>query len=156
MRFKKLRWMVAVFCLLVSVRLMAGALKIEGYGAAGPAILSVISFLVSILLISAETALPLAEWCAKPFENLFFPSDQFTKPPLSYLLARRYAREQRLEDAVGEYEKIIHYYPEERTAYRELLELTRSMGATELHEEYVALFKKHFHEDPPEEPPASP
>lgn len=144
MRFVKLRWSLAGLCLLGSVWMMAAALKIEGLGAAFPVIFSMVGFVAFVLLIAPETAFRLAEWIAKPFAALFYPTDEFKKPPLNYLLARRYSQERRLEDAVAEYEKILHYYPEERDACVELLELTTNLNAPELHAKYLALFRKRF------------
>lgn len=140
----KLRWVLAALSLLGSTLLMASALKMGGLGAAFPAILSMAGFLSCVLLIAPETAFKLAEWIAKPFAASFYPTEEFNKPPLSYLLARRYSQERRLEDAVSEYEKILHYYPEERDAYVELLELTERLGDPERHAQYLALFQKRF------------
>lgn len=144
MRFIKLRWALAALSLLGSVLLMASALKMGGLGAAFPVILSMAGFLLCVLLIAPETAFKLAEWIAKPFAALFYPTEEFNKPLLSYMLARRYSQERRLEDAVSEYEKILHYYPEERDAYVELLELTERLGDPERHAQYLALFQKRF------------
>lgn len=140
----KLRWILAALSLLGSGLLMASALKMGGLGAAFPVILSMAGFLSCVLLIAPETAFKLAEWIAKPFAALFYPTEEFNKPSLSYLLARRYSQERRLEDAVSEYEKILHYYPEERDAYVELLELTERLGDPERHSQYLALFQKRF------------
>jgi tetratricopeptide (TPR) repeat protein len=99
-------------------------------------------FLMAVLLIAPDTVVKIAEWCAKPFADLFYPSDEFEKPPLSYKLARRYKQERRVDEAVQEYEKILFYYPKERDAYVELIELARQAGDDELREKYEALLRE--------------
>lgn len=138
-------------CLLVSIRLMTTGFKVEGVGAVVLVLPSLALFISFLILIAPETAFRLAEWCAKPFADLFFPSEEFSKPALSYTLARRYAQDGRLDDAMLEYEKILYYYPDERTAYKELLELTRRMGDENAHQKYAAAFKKRFGEELPED-----
>ncbi|MFO1482581.1 MAG: hypothetical protein U1F71_04370 [Verrucomicrobiaceae bacterium] len=120
------------------------AFKIGGMGAAGPVIVSMVMFVSTVLLIAPETAFWLAEQIAKPLASLFYPSDSFKKPPLSYTLARRYRNERRFDDAATQYEGIIKYYPEEKDAYLELLDVTRQMEDTGLTEKITALLCKRF------------
>jgi tetratricopeptide (TPR) repeat protein len=103
-----------------------------------------VAFVSTVLLIAPETAFWLAEQIARPFANLFYPSDTFKKPPVSYLLARRYRMERRFEDAVTQYENIIEFHPEERDAHLELIELARQMGDEELADKYNALLRRRF------------
>lgn len=130
--------------LLASIWLMKAAFKIAGIGAAGPVILSLVLFVSTVLLIAPETAFWLAEQVAKPFAALFYPSDSFKKPPLSYVLARRYRNERRWEEAAAQYESIIEYYPEERDAHLELLEVAHELGDEQLIEKYTALTRRRF------------
>jgi tetratricopeptide (TPR) repeat protein len=146
MKFLRTRWFLALLALAASIWLMKAALKMQGMGAAGPVILSMVSFLTAALLISPETAFWLAEQIAKPFANLFFPSESFKKPPVSYLLARRYRAERRFEEAVAQYENIIEFHPLERDAYVELIEVARQVGDDELAEKYAALMQRRFPE----------
>lgn len=83
MKFVRTRWILALLSLAASMWLMKAALKMAGIGAAGPVILSMVAFVSAVLLIAPETAFWLAEQIAKPFANLFFPSDSFKKPPVS-------------------------------------------------------------------------
>lgn len=152
MRWKIARWILAGVVLLTSSWLMAGALKMDGLGAALPVIMSMALFVTFMLLIAPDTAFKLAELCARPFAELFYPSDEFEKPPLSYVLARRYSQERRLEQAVQEYEKILHYYPEERDACLELIELAQRVGDDELREKYTALYEERFAPESSDEP----
>ena len=69
-------------------------------GAAFPVIGSMLLFLIAVLLMAPDTAVKLAELCAKPFAEMFYPSEEFEKPPLSYKLARRYSQERRVDAAV--------------------------------------------------------
>jgi len=120
---------------------MSAGLKTDWLGAAFPVIGSMLLFLIAVLLMAPDTAVKLAELCAKPFAELFYPADEFEKPPLSYLLARRYSQERRVDAAVQEYEKILFYYPEERSAYAAVIELAQRVGDAELRERYEGLLK---------------
>lgn len=128
---------------------MAAGLKIEGFGASGHIVFSLAAFVTSVLLVAPETAMRLAEWCGRPFANILFPSDEFSKPPLSYRLARRYRTEMRHEDAIEQYENIIRHHPREADAYLELLEVAHQMGDGKLQQKYAALFRKRFKRDVP-------
>lgn len=149
MKWVKLRWLLAACTLLLSIKLMVKAYQIESMGAAFPVLMSVGSFLATVLLIAPETARRLAEWCARPFANIFFPSDEFSRPPLSYKLARHYRQTQRWKDAAQQYRKIIRYYPSEKDAYLELLDVAEQMGDTESLRKYKSLYRKRFKEDLP-------
>ena len=123
---------------------MSAGLKMEWLAAAFPVIGSMLLLLMAVLLIAPDTAVKIAEWCAKPFADLFYPSDEYEKPPLSYKLARRYKQERRVDEAVQEYEKILYYYPKERDAYVELIELAKQAGDDELREKYEGLLREKF------------
>ena len=142
MNWQKARRILAGLVFLTSAWLMSAALKMGWLGAAFPVIGSMLLFLTAMLLMAPDTVFKIAELCAKPFADLFFPSDEFEKPPLSYLLARRYSQERKLDAAVQEYEKILFYYPEERAAYLELIELARRVGDEELREKYEGLLNQ--------------
>ena len=142
MNWQKARWILAGLALVASVWLMSAGVKMGWLAAAFPVIGSMLLFLTAVLLIAPDTAVKIAEWIAKPFADLFYPSDEFEKPPLSYLLARRYSQERRVDAAVQEYEKILFYYPEERTAYLELIELAQRVGDEELREKYEGLLRE--------------
>ena len=144
MHWKTVRRILAGVALLASVWLMSAGLKMEWLAAAFPVIGSMLLLLMAVLLIAPDTAVKIAEWCAKPFADLFYPSDEFEKPPLSYKLARRYKQERRVDDAVQEYEKILYYYPMERDAYVELIELAKQAGDDELQEKYEGLLREKF------------
>lgn len=138
------RWILACMTMLASIGLMKAAFNIGGMGAAGPTIVSMVMFVSTVLLIAPETAFWLAEQIAKPLANLFYPSDSFKKPPLSYALARRYRNERRFDDAATQYESIIKFYPEEKDAYLELLDVARQMEDAGLSEKITALLHKRF------------
>jgi len=142
MNWQKARWILAGLALVASVWLMSAGVKMSWLAAAFPVIGSMLLHVTAVLLVAPDTAFKIAEWIAKPFADLFYPSDEFEKPPLSYLLARRYSQERRVEEAVQEYEKILFYYPEERDAYLELIELAKRVGDEELREKYEGLLRK--------------
>lgn len=144
MNTQKARWMLAGLALVASVWLMSAGVKMGWLAAAFPVIGSMLLLVTAVLLVAPDTAVKIAEWIAKPFADLFYPSDEFEKPPLSYLLARRYSQERRVDAAVQEYEKILFYYPDERTAYLELIELAQRVGDEELREKYEGLLREKF------------
>lgn len=148
MRWVKLRWFLAAGCLLASWALMSAALKMEGMDAAPHVIFSVLAFVNAVLLTAPETALRVAEWFGRLCSGIFFPSEEFSKPPLSYRLARRYRDEKRYEDAARQYRKIIRHYPDEADAYVELLDVARQMGDRDLAREYRIRFRRRFRQEP--------
>jgi len=148
MKWVKTRWLLAAGCFVFSWKLMAAGLRMEGMGAAPYVIFSMAGFLITVFLTSPETALRMAEWCSRPFVAILFPSDEFAKPPLTYRLARRYRGEKRWEDAARQYRKIIRYYPKERDAYLELLDVAAQMGDRKLKRKYAALFQRRFAQRP--------
>ena len=144
MRFALFRWSTAALCVVGSAVLMTKAMKIAGIGAAGHVIGSMIGLVTAVLLVAPETAIRVAEWCSRPFTDLLFPSERLSKPPLSYRLARYYSGALRLEEAVEEYRSIIHYYPEERDAYRELISVARRLGQEDVCQKYEEQFRHRF------------
>ncbi len=147
MRLVKTRWSLACACVVFSVLVMAMTLKRSDMGALFPIMLSVMSFVAAVLLVAPETAMKLAELCSRPVTNIVFPSERFTKPPLSYQIARRHRTMQRLEEALVEYQSIIENYPGEREAYLELLDVAAKLGDTKACEKYKARFKRQFGEE---------
>src|SRR4051812_37032990 len=107
MKWVKTRWFLATGCLLISCRLMAAGLRMEGFGAAPFVIFSAAGFLLTVLLTTPETALTVAEWIGQKCAGIFFPGDEFPRPPLTYRLARYYRQERRWVDAARQYRKII-------------------------------------------------
>jgi hypothetical protein len=64
---------------------------------------------------------------ARFFSGFVFP-EETGKAPLDYTLARFYAKNGRLAEALEQYFKILENYPQEIAAYREGLEVARSTG----------------------------
>ena len=141
MNWQKARRILAGLALVASVWMMTAAMKMDWLSAALLVIGSMLLLVTTVLLLAPDTAFKLAEWIAKPFAELFFPSDEFEKPPLSYKLARRYSQERKVEAAVQEYEKILFYYPEERDAYLEVIELAQRVRDEELRERFEEMLK---------------
>lgn len=134
--------LLAAIALLASVWLMVAALESSWLAAAFPVIGSLLLFVTSVVLTAPDTAVKIAEWIARPFAALFYPDEEFEKPPLSYVLARKYSQERKVEAAVQEYEKILYYYPEERDAYLELIELAQRVGDEELRLKYEEMMRE--------------
>lgn len=143
-----LRWLLAGGFLYVAVRQMSTALKIDGLAAAPFLLFGIGSFIVAIFLIAPETVVRICEFCSRPLTNLVYPNAMADKPPLSYRLAHLYRKQTRYADAVEEYQKIIQYYPRERTAYLELLTLARDIDHAKLYDKYAKLFMKRFRDVP--------
>ncbi|MDB6004371.1 MAG: hypothetical protein JWR15_1358 [Prosthecobacter sp.] len=142
MNWQKARWILAGLALLTSAWLMGKGLKMNWLAAAFPVIGSVLLFLTFVVLMAPDSAVKLAEWIARPFAALFYPDEEFEKPPLSYVLARKYSQERKVDAAMQEYEKILFYYPEERAAYLEVIELAQRVGDVELRERYEGLLRE--------------
>lgn len=149
MKWVNLRWFLAAGSFLLSLKLMVTGLMSGGIAAAPPVIFSAFAFLGGVILIVPETCLRLAEWIGQKFAGIFFPNDEFSRPPLSYRLANRYRDEHRWEDAALQYRRIIRYYPRERTAYLELMEVADHLGDQRLREEYARRYRKRFGFEPP-------
>ena len=152
MRWIIARWFFAVLCLAASAHLMRQGLKHNGISAAGPVIFSLCAFVTSVLLMAPETAVRLAEAFGALFADLLFPSERFSKPPLSYHMARHYHTCGRLEESLSHYESIIQHYPGERDAYLELLEVARALGDKRRLSRYTARYARQFGH-PPTVPP---
>ena len=143
-----LRWLLAGGCLYFSVRQMMAALKVDGFAAAPFLFFGIGAFITALLLITPETVVKICEFCSRPLTNIIYPSATADKPPLSYRLAHLYRKQLRFADAAEEYQKIIHYYPRERTAYLELLALAREVDHTRLYDKYAKLYMKRFKDVP--------
>jgi hypothetical protein len=155
MSWKKTRWLLAAGCLLLSWKLMASVLRVDGFSldalsAAPSAIFSVASFVIAVFLMAPETAFRAAEVFSRPFVAILFPSEHFSRPPLNYRLARYYRDMKRWDDAARQYRKIIRYYPKERDAYVELLDVAAKMHDDEMHQKYKRLLRKRFREKYPQ------
>ena len=146
MKATKTRWVLALLCAGVTAKLVHDAVGMEGLAAFGRMIGGLLGMITTVLLISPETVFKVAEWCARLFVGMIWPSAQLEKPPLNYRLARYYTRSQRLEEAVAEYQKIIHFYPKERNAYQELIAVAIQLGDEELRVKYAALLREQLGE----------
>ncbi|MFC5453841.1 hypothetical protein [Prosthecobacter fluviatilis] len=155
MHWQKARRILAGLALLASVWLMCAALRMDWLSAAFLVIGSMLLLVAAVLLLAPDTAVKLAEWIAQPFAELFYPSEEFEKPPLSYVLARKYSQERKVEAAVQEYEKILFYYPEERSAYLELIELAQRVGDEELRERFEGMMRRALAPSPGSSQPPS-
>lgn len=138
------RWMLAFGCSVFCVKLMIKGLEQEGFSAAPFLIISFASVISAILLIAPETVVKIAEAFSRLFTSIIFPDEKFARPPLSYLLARRYTEELRSADAINEYLNILYYYPREKAAYLELMALAKSTGHEKIYRKYSRKFHRRF------------
>ena len=98
----------------------------------------------SVFWIIPETVTPIAEFIGDCWASVFFPNARFQKPPLSYLLVEFYCKHGRHEEAIVEYLKIIRHYPDEQRAYLDVIQLCKTIGATEMAAKYERRFRKRF------------
>ncbi len=138
------RWLLALVSTYFCVRETRKALTSGGPTAAVLLLVAVGALIAAVLLISKETIEPIAEYCGRPFANLIFPNAKFSKPALSYILARSYSKQMRYAEAISEYEKIINNYPREKVAYLELISVCGLSGEEELAHLWKTRFRKRF------------
>jgi tetratricopeptide (TPR) repeat protein len=143
-----LRWTLAAACIYHVVATMTAALKISGIAAAAYLLIAFGALFAGVLLISPETVTRFCGYCSRILTGIIFPDAQYDKPKLSYILARTYSKQMRYSEAFEQYKKIIHYYPREKTAYIELIELLERAGENKLCIRYRRRFKRLFHQDP--------
>jgi hypothetical protein len=142
-----LRWLFALGCLYLCFRLTRSALGIQSIASFHAAPLLVVAFglfFAALLLTSKEVIIPLSELVGGFFISFLHPNARFSKPPLSYILARSYARQMRYTEAFEEYKKIVHYYPNELEAYREIIAVCNAAGAGKLAHRYEKKFRRRF------------
>lgn len=69
-----------------------------------------------LIVLAIQVAFPIAGVIGDWFSRIYMPAATET-PPASYILADLYERERRWEQSMAEFEKIIHYHPEEIPAH---------------------------------------
>lgn len=82
-----------------------------------------------VILVAVLVSPVLTELIAYPVGLLFWPEERPVPPPL-FKLTAYYVKQGRFEDAIAEYEKILHYHPQESRAYEELIEVLAQAGAS--------------------------
>ena len=108
--FILIRWVIALTFLIKGSFILAGAAGGEGGGFAGAAAYAMFAFalVISGVLLTTRELVP---WVSAPIwrfiTGLVFPDDKFDRPPVNYALARSYRQQQRLDDAIEEYLKIV-------------------------------------------------
>ncbi len=135
-KFFALRWTLSAVSFIGFFLLMGKAFEISSFSSAAYMIYGFSALIISILFTVPETVIPLCEFFSRIFTSIIFPDDKFRKPMLTYILARRYAKEARYVEAIYEYRKIIHYYPDELEAYEELISISGISGQVSLAEKY--------------------
>ena len=137
-----LRWLLSSSLFVLFVILVRAAFKMESLGAAPYVIFSLVCLISAILLLIPETVKPTTQYLSARIVAFVFPDHKFSKPALTYTLARRYIELERYDDAVQEYAKIIHYYPGEIEAYLGMISASSLAGETQLAEKYKKQLKK--------------
>ena len=140
-KLRILRWLFSASLFVLFVILMLVAFNMGSFGAAPYVIFSLVCFIASILLLIPETVKPTCHYLSGLIVSFIFPDHKFSKPSLSYALARRYIEQSRYDDAMQEYGKIIHYYPGEIEAYLGMISASSLAGETQLAEKYKKKLK---------------
>lgn len=125
------RWLLAVALLYGAYWFANRALLYEGFSALSYLLAFAVQLISSAILIAPELAHCLGGIIFKPLVSIFLPDEKFFRPPLSYILARKYAQDKRYQDAVQEYLKIIKHYPDEREPYEEIIRIATFVGDTQ-------------------------
>ncbi len=142
------RWLCSasffiMFAILIKGVFAHGAVYTpDAYEALPFVIFSLVSLVVAILLLIPETVKPTTDYLSGLIVGLVFPDHKFGKPALTYLLARRYIEQERYDDAIDEYAKIIHYYPDEVEAYLGIISSCSLVGEMRLAEKYMKQLRK--------------
>jgi hypothetical protein len=124
------KWLLAAALLGGSYWFAVRALSYDGLSAFSYLLLAAAQLISSVILIAPELAHCVGGIISKPFASLFLPDEKFSRPLLSYILARKYAREMRYQEAVEEYLQIIKHYPGEREPYVEIIRIANLAGDT--------------------------
>ena len=122
------KWLLAAALLYGAYWFAVRALSYDGLSAFSYLLLAAAQLISSVILIAPELAHCVGGIISKPFASLFLPDEKFSRPSLSYILARKYAREMRYQEAVEEYLQIIKHYPGEREPYVEIIRIANLAG----------------------------
>jgi hypothetical protein len=132
--FILIRWIIALTLLIKGSLMLAGAAGGEGGGFAGAAAYALFAFalIISGALLTTRELVP---WVSAPIwrfiTGLVFPDEKFDRPPVNYALPRSYRQQQRFDDAIEEYLKIVHHHPQELAAYLEGMDAMVQAGDVE-------------------------
>ena len=139
------RWGAALGLGFVALRFLATATRSEYYlNAFTPCLYGFAALIGAVLLLGPE----LVAWAAIPvyraLNSIFFPAATGT-PPVDYTLARFYRKRERYEESIEQYFKIVHYHPEELTAYLEGIETAFLAGEEESASKLYRLGMRRLH-----------
>ena len=149
MKIRIFRWLLAtglwIFCAFEFKAVLASG---GGFGGVPALLFGFGAFISGLLLVSPEIIQPVSGFFADFFIDLIYPGSRESKPALSYLLARRYHDQMRLAESIAEYQKILHYYPKEKDAYREILLVAQEAGDERTFRKYSRRYTRRFGELP--------
>jgi tetratricopeptide (TPR) repeat protein len=99
-----------------------------------------------LIIVAITVAFPIAEVIGIWVSRFYMPAASGI-PPVSYILAVRYELERQWEKSLNEYEKIIHYHPNELPAHLGRMRVTlRGFDDAKLAESYYRKSQKQFKE----------
>ena len=123
------RWIAAALVGGGGLWLLARVMVAESSWVAifGKSLFGLAAMISGVLLIAPECV----GWALAPFtgllDRILLPSDS-GPPPADYTLARLYGGQFRYEEACEEYAKIVHYHPEQISAYLEGIDAAHRAG----------------------------
>lgn len=127
--FKYFRWLLASILFGLAIFFFSKVNLNSPQGSQGikeiPNLLYMLgSFILGIIFLTPEFIKIIIYPVTSLFSNTLVSGAKLKKPPLSYKLAEFYIKEERFDDAIYEFEKIIEYYPEEERSYLEIAEIS--------------------------------
>ena len=147
MNSRLFRWLLAIASWIVCALSFRNVLLHgDGFGATPALLFGFAGLIAGVLLVSPEIVRPVCDFFADAFLGFIYPGARAAKPPLSYLLARRYRDQRRFGEALTEYQKILHYYPKEKTAWHEMLLLALEAGDERTFHKYARRYLRRFRE----------
>lgn len=96
--------------------------------------LVVLCVLGTLILLSPSVVKWIGKEILRRFACRFLPSSRFAKPPLSYDRARRLVAEKKYDEAIGAFQDILRYYPEEKEPYNQIIWIANLTGQTHIAE----------------------
>ena len=111
--------------------LVGGGLVWQGFHLGGVG--GLVQVVAGAFFFGPELRWLISERVARFVSGFVFP-EATGSPPLDYTLPRFYRKKERLPEALEHYQRILHFYPKDLTAYREGIEV-----AWELNDEGEAL-----------------
>ena len=121
---RRVRWVSAILCLLVAYKLFHFGVTTNGQVATAASLIVMFGFIVAATMLLLPETVP---FVSRPFtafiDGIYGTGPGKEKPPFDCRLARGYVKQERYEDAVDEYARVMKYHPKEMEPYRESIQV---------------------------------